>query len=261
MNDDRAIVNVKITRASSGFQAGETGKTLFGTDLDNPWGSMRHAFWPRCTAEGTISVKDGPLDVKGRALFVHALQGMKPHHAAATWNFANFQGPNYAAVMMEFVTPPSYGATLVSVGAVVRDGEIVYAGCTNAATHKGVKGDVENDWPEPTGIEYVWNGKTKDGKAFKGTIQGELGPRVDRVDVMAEVPGFVKKIVGAAAGTKPYIYQVGWECLGLFPLLMNNQYRPDLTLEIQIGEETISEKGSMFTEATFISDTTESKSS
>ena len=28
------------------------------------------------------------------------------------------------------------------------------------------------------------------------------------VDVMAEVPAFVKQIVAAAAGTKPYIYQV-----------------------------------------------------
>lgn len=243
MNDDRAIINIKVTRASEGFHAGETGKTLFGTDLSNPWGSMRHAFWPRCVAEGTISVKEGPIDFTGRALFIHALQGMKPHHAAATWNFANFQGPNYSAVMMEFTTPPSYGTTLVSVAAIVKDGEIVYAGCNNSAKHLGVKGDAENDWPEPTGIEYVWNGKTKDGKALKGALEGSLGPRVDRVDVMAEVPGFVKKIVAGAAGTKPYIYQ----------------YRPNLTLNLTIGDETISENGNMFTEATFISDVAESK--
>ncbi|KAI5463385.1 oxidative stress survival, Svf1-like protein [Mariannaea sp. PMI_226] len=245
MNDERAIINVKITRTAPGFQIGETGKTLFGTDLNNPWGSMRHAFWPRCSAEGTISVKEGPIDFKGQALFIHALQGMKPHHAAATWNFANFQGPNYSAIMMEFVTPPSYGTTLVNVGAIAKNGEIVYAGCTNSATHLNVKDDAENDWPEPTGIKYAWNGKTKDGKAVEAVIEGSLGPRVDRVDVMAEVPGFVKKIVAGAAGTKPYIYQ----------------FCPNLDLNMTIGDETIEEEGTMFTEATFISDVTGTPSS
>ncbi len=38
---------------------------------------------------------------------------------------------------------------------------------------------------------------------------GSLGPRIDRVDIMAEVPKFVKQIVAGAAGTRPYIYQVG----------------------------------------------------
>lgn len=42
---------------------------------------MRHAFWPRCQVEGNIITPAGPLDVKGRGFFVHALQGMKPHHA------------------------------------------------------------------------------------------------------------------------------------------------------------------------------------
>jgi hypothetical protein len=38
-------------------------------------------------------------------------------------------------------------------------------------------------------------------------LAGPLGDRLDRVDIMAEVPGFVKNIVAAAVGTKPYIYQ------------------------------------------------------
>ena len=43
---------------------------------------------------------------------------------------------------------------------------------------------------------------------MEAVIEGPLDQRLDRIDVMAEVPGFVKKIVGAAVGTKPYIYQV-----------------------------------------------------
>lgn len=209
MNDPQSIVNLKVTRVTPGFVAGKDGKTLFGTDLTHPWGSMRHAFWPRCIAEGSIMTKDGPIDFKGRAFFVHALQGMKPHHAAAQWNFVNFQGPTFSAVMMDYTTPPSYGSTIVGVGGLAKDGEIITAGTTCSAKHLKTKQDTENDWPEPTEIKYSWTGTTKDGKPVEATIEGPLGNKVDRIDVMAEVPGFVKKIVAGAAGTKPYIYQVG----------------------------------------------------
>ncbi len=208
MNDERSIVNLKVTRTAPGFQAGRTGNTLYGTDLEQPWGTMRHAFWPRCVAEGTITTKDGPIDFKGRAFFAHALQGMKPHHAAARWNFLDFQGPEYSAMVMEFTTPPSYGSTVVTVGAIARDGEIVTAGCQPPVQHVAVRQDSESEWGEPTEVRYTVEGTTKDGKKVEAVIEGSLDERLDRVDVMAEVPGFVKKIVAGAAGTKPYIYQV-----------------------------------------------------
>ncbi|KAK3944932.1 oxidative stress survival, Svf1-like protein [Diplogelasinospora grovesii] len=239
MNDDRAIVNLTITRTAPGFQAGKTGNSLFGTDLNNPWGSMRHAFWPRCVSEGTITTKDGPIDFKGRAFFVYALQGMKPHHAAAKWKFVDFQGPTYSAVMMEYTTPPSYGSTVVSVGGIAKDGEIVTAGCSTNAIHVETKSDSENDWPEPTKVKFTWSGQTKDGKSVEGLLEGDLEEKLDKVDVMAEVPGFVKKIVAGAAGTKPYIYQ----------------YMPTkkpLQLHLKTGDEEVTEEGKLFSEAVFI---------
>ncbi|OTB08238.1 hypothetical protein M426DRAFT_317358 [Hypoxylon sp. CI-4A] len=242
MNDPQAIVNLKVTRVAPGFVAGKDGKTLFGTDLSNPWGSMRHAFWPRCAAEGSIMTKDGPLDFKGKAFSVHALQGMKPHHAAARWNFLNFQGPTYSAILMEFTTPPSYGTTVVGVGGIAKDGEIVTAGTNVSAKHLKTKQDTENDWPEPTEFKFTWSGNTKDGKAVEAAIEGSLGDRIDRIDVMAEVPGFVKKIVAGAAGTKPYIYQF---C----------PHGTPIELKLKIGDEEIIEKGRAFSEATFISAT------
>ncbi|KAI1337430.1 oxidative stress survival, Svf1-like protein [Xylariaceae sp. FL0016] len=241
MNDQRAVVNLKVTRTTPGFVAGKDGKTLFGTDLSNPWGTMRHAFWPRCEAEGSIVTKEGPIDFKGKALFVHALQGMKPHHAAARWNFADFQGPTYSAVLMEFTTPPSYGTSVVSVGGLVKDGEIITAGSSATATHIKTKQDTENDWPEPTETKFLWTGSTEDGKSVEAVFEGTMGERQDRIDVMAEVPGFVKKIVAGAVGTKPYIYQ----------------YAPKdtVTLRLKIGDEEITEQGHLFSEATFISAT------
>ncbi|KOS18338.1 Survival factor 1 [Escovopsis weberi] len=238
MTDERAIVNLKVTRLTTGFHAGKTGRSLFGTDLKNPWGSMRHAFWPRCAVEGTITTEDGALDMAGRAIFIYALQGMKPHHAAARWNFATFCGPTYSAMMMEFTTPPSYGSTVVNVGAIVKDGELVAVGCTNKNAHKAHKQDGDNGWPEPTAIRFEWLNPGSDGKPVEGVIDTELGPLFDRVDVMAEVPGFVKKIVSSTAGTKPYIYQ----------------FVTKTKLELDIGGEKITEEGQLYTEATFISE-------
>lgn len=140
--------------------------------------------------------------------------------------------------MMEYTTPPSYGSTDVSVGGIAVEGDLIFAGADCTATHTEKKPDTENDWPEPVAASYVWHGKTKDGKDVHADVTGSLGTRTDRVDVMAEVPGFVKAIVASAAGTKPYIYQ----------------YSPKLTLKIKIGdEEEKTEEGILFTEATFIS--------
>ncbi|KAG6032930.1 putative cell survival pathways protein [Claviceps citrina] len=238
MNDERSIINLKITRIAPGFVVGKTGTTKYGTNLEKPWGTIRHAFWPRCAAEGTITTPDGPVDFKGRAMYSFALQGMKPHHAAARWNFVNFQGPKYSAIMMEFTTPASYGSTVVNVGGIVKDGEILTAGSGHEAIHTEVKNDAENEWPEPSSVKFEWKGTDKDGKPVSATVEGALGQRTDRVDVMAEVPGFVKTIVAAAAGTKPYIYQ----------------YTPKMTLRLRIGDEEIIEEGQLFMEATFISD-------
>ncbi|MCJ1239623.1 putative cell survival pathways protein [Varicellaria rhodocarpa] len=237
--NEASVVNLKVSKRSPGFQAGIDGKSYFGTNPNHPWGSMRHAFWPRCAVEGNILTKDGALDFKGRGMFVHALQGMKPHHAAAKWDFVNFQGPTYSAVMMEYTTPPSYGSTVVNVGGLVSDGEIICAGSSNSASHTEVRGDPDNDWPEPGAVKFLWRGKTKDGKDCAAELSGSLGKRLDRVDVMAEVPKFVKNIVGNVAGTKPYIYQ----------------YSPQIPLKLSVnmdGSER-TEEGAFFSEATFIS--------
>ncbi|CAD6571282.1 MAG: Putative cell survival pathways protein [Alectoria sarmentosa] len=238
--NEASIVNLTIKRTAPGFHVGKDGKSYFGTDPKQPWGSMRHGFWPRCQAEGVIITKAGEVNFKGRAFFSHALQGMKPHHAAAKWNFVNFQSPSYSAVMMEYTTPPSYGSTIVNVGGIATDGEIICAGSGgNFVEHTRVTSDPDNEWPEPEAVKYVWGGVTKDKKTVSATLAGELGQRLDKVDVMAKIPGFIKTIVGGVVGTKPYIYQ----------------YAPQQKLSITVkldGVETI-EEGELFTEATFIS--------
>lgn len=234
--NDGSLVNLTFSQIAPGLVIGEDGTSRFGTDPANPWGSMRHAFWPRCSVEGTITTKEKTYDMKGRGFYSFALQGMKPHHAAARWNFCNFQSPSYSAFMMEFTTPPSYGSTVVNVGGVVKGDKILYAGSTNTAEHVEAHTDSENDWPEPKVIKFAWDGKDKD---LHAELEGSLGKRLDRIDVMYELPGFVKSFVGSVAGTRPYIYQ----------------YSPQdkLTLKVKEGETETAEEGIMFSEATFIS--------
>jgi len=77
----KSIVNLKFTRDAPGFVAGKNGTSTFGTDPQNPWGSMLHAFWPLCKVEGSFMTQNGEVKLNGRGVFIHALQGMKPHHA------------------------------------------------------------------------------------------------------------------------------------------------------------------------------------
>ena len=139
--------------------------------------------------------------------------------------------------MMDFTTPPSYGSTKVTVGGIATDGALVYAGTNNTAEHVEHTQDSEARWPEPTTTSYWWQGTSPDGKPVEVHLMGSLGKRRDRIDVMAEVPGFIKKIAESTAGTRPYIYQ----------------YTPKLKLKVKVGDEEKEEEGVLFTEATFIS--------
>ncbi|KAA8904657.1 oxidative stress survival, Svf1-like protein [Sphaerosporella brunnea] len=234
--DPETVVDVKIKRTFPGFKVGKDGKTNYGDDPANPWGCIRHIFWPRGVAEGTIEVKGEKVDVAGRALFVMALQGMKPHHAAARWNFIMFASEKVTAIMMEFTTPPSYGTQTVNVGMVLKDGALVGGTTIGTVEHTESKPDPDTEWSEPTALKAVWKGKSQDGKEFEAAMDPTLA-RIDRVDIMAEVPAIIKKFVAGAVGTRPYIYQ----------------YRQEATLKLKVGEEVIEEKGTMFMEATFIS--------
>ena len=159
---------------------------------------------------------------------------------------------------MEYITPPSYGSTVVSVGGIATDGEIICAGSDHSAQHTEIKEDPDNDWPEPCAVKFLWSGNTKDGRPVRAELGGSLGKRLDKVDVMSKVPGFIKTIVGGVAGTKPYIYQVYRSAVFVkdqVPCSQDLQYspQPKLSLTITIDGREKVEQGDLFSEATFIS--------
>ncbi|ODV77571.1 survival factor 1 [Suhomyces tanzawaensis NRRL Y-17324] len=235
-----SVVELTVSRLAPGVIFGKDGFTLYGDDVKEPWGSMRHLFWPRCEVKGTVTTPAKTFDINGYTMFVMALQGMKPHHAAKSWNFLNFQSESYAAVQMEFTTPKSYGTTKVNIGIVASNEKILFTTINNVVVHKDSTVD-EVGWPVPKSIEFNYIKDKKDevpspSDKVIATVSGDLKTLIERVDVMAEIPQFVKNIVSGVAGAKPYIYQY---C---------NRF------EIEFKEESKKESGLGFNEVTFISE-------
>jgi hypothetical protein len=173
-------------------------------------------------------------------MYVMAMQGMKPHHAAARWNFLNFQGPTMSCVVMEFTTPPSYGSQTVSIGAITKHDQLLATSVNVKVEH--VESNVDEvGWPAPTKIKFHVSGPKVKGsdkdELIRANVEGKLDNLVDRVDVMSEIPQFVKRVVSGVSGAKPYIYQ----------------YSNPMKMTLMVDGKEVSEEGHGFNEATFIS--------
>ena len=284
---ERSTVDLYIKRLTPGAKAGEDPTTYYGDNLEVPWGTMRHVFWPRNSCHGTINVKKvvevdevevlatdmEATDLNDKAdaeeeteeadedeeeeeddesdseydsdseyedeievvyeertytfevddpaycMFIMALQGMKPHHAAKAWNFVYVHTPEHTALLIEYITPKSYANTKVTVGVVTSKDDVMMLSLDNNYEHLNPEID-EVGWPVPHNIRVEFNGVSKDvtdEQVENGTftekdkvtavIEAPLKNMVERVDVMGEIPGFVKNIVSGIAGTNPFIYQ------------------------------------------------------
>lgn len=275
-------------KAVQGWKLGggpKGGYSYFGSNLGSPEGYVIHRFWPVAESEGHIISKGTAIDAKGKGMFVHAIQGMRPNLVAAKWNFANFQADDeklgrVSGVMMEFTTTNDYGSApagataqrlplTVNIGSIVADGKLI---AVTAATRSASAGeneqskgsnsfvkhldkmlDQDTGYQAPQSIEYHWQGPqlNADGKGevekqVEAQLKVQLGKPfpssetkglVDKVDVLAEIPYMVRKIVNYVAGTKPYIYQT-----------LN-----EATLKIKREGEESDVNGTLFEEHTFIS--------
>lgn len=268
------IIDLTFERLVDAVKFGKNGTTYYGDDLAEPWGCMKHVFWPRNKVFGSVilnekeqePVEEGEevvevetkpkLDpitrsINGRSMFVMALQGMKPHHAAAAWNFLNFNSNTHSVVVMEFTTPKSYDTTKVSVAIVSTDDKIISCCIDNDIKQLDAKTD-EVGWPVPQKLECVMSGyecssdlaekleSSPDSvSVVKTVVKGDLDHLSERVDVMAEIPGFIKNIVSGVVGTKPYIYQ----------------FCNKMTIDISGSQDddVVGEEGVGYSEATFIS--------
>ena len=295
---EQSTVDLYVTRLTPGAKAGEDPTTYYGDNLEEPWGTMRHVFWPRNSCHGTINVKkvveeelqEGEEQEEEEAqeeeeeeesdsdsdsdsdeyeeeievvyedrtyefaesdpaysMFVMAMQGMKPNHAAKAWNFVYVHTPEHTAVVMEYITPKSYANTKVSVGIVTTKDDVIMLSLDNNYEHLNSEID-EVGWPVPHDIrvqfdgvkkevsdEQIAKGEVSDADKCTAVIEAPMKNLVQKVDVMGEIPGFVKNIVSGIAGIKPYIYQFA-----------NNEF----SLQVDGGKKST---GLGWAEVTFIS--------
>lgn len=260
------------------------GFSYFGENATSPVGYVIHRFWPFAKTSGLIVLDGQAIEADGQGMFVQAIQGMRPNLVASRWNFCTFQSTEHdgtSAMLMEFTTTSDYGiATAGGEGAaakrvpqVVTCGSVVYQGKLAAVvaatrdatapedapsrqsqtriTHLDKAKDELTGYQAPQAIRYVWDGPAiADQKPVQGELKVTLGAPdatnglVDKVDVLAEIPYFVKKLVNYVAGTKPYIYQT------------LNPAELSLTLPASVAgeEKKITAKGTVFEEHTFISE-------
>lgn len=270
--NEKSTVDLTFTRLTPGCKVGEDPNTYYGDNLEEPWGKMRHVFWPRNSIRGTINLKKpeptekeeqeeepqetgksvyeeqtitfGPND-KAYSMFVMAFQGMKPHHAAKAWNFMYFHSEKHTAVLMEFVTPKSYANTKVTIGILTSDKDILAVTTNNEFSHLDPQIDSVG-WNVPQSVSIAYDGfspevtdeqvASGDYKKVTAKVEGPLQNLIERIDVMNEIPNFIKTIVSGVAGTKPYIYQ----------------YAED-NFTLQVDDQPY-EHGVAWTEVTFISE-------
>lgn len=223
------------------------GMSYFGTakaptnanskDPDTNGGSdgyVVHRFWPRCDMKGIARVGKDVVNIEGsRGTFIHAIQGMRPNLIASRWNFADFQSKaedKTSLIMMEFTTTAAHGNQKVNVGSIVVDDKLVAVTLGGSelpsgakAEHQQVVLDKDTTYNAPGKIHYYWTGPAIDaaGANVSATLDLQLAPEgaksgayqgnnglIEKVDVMAEIPYIIKKVVNVVAGAKPYIYQV-----------------------------------------------------
>ncbi|WFD29271.1 Putative cell survival pathways protein [Malassezia sp. CBS 17886] len=275
--------------AVDGWKTGDGkygGFSYFGEDRVDSAGYVVHRFWPRAMTSGLIVIDGQAFDVAGQGMFVQAIQGMRPNLVASRWNFCNFQSAEFggvSAILMELTTTCDYGdlrteenggkrrvpqtATygsvvcgdkLVAVVAATRDAAPMAEPrhSQTAIDHEDLTFDESTGYRVPQKITYKWDGPAVSTSGrVDAALTVELGaPQqmqglVDKVDVLAEIPYVVRKLVNYVAGTKPYIYQTlhPAELTLSLPEEVQKQVAPEASGPLSV-------KGTLFEEHTFISE-------
>ena len=240
-------LDVKRPATIPGYKVGKGpkgGYSYFGVDPEKAEGYVIHRFWPRFKATGTVIRGGKATPIQGSGMFVHAIQGMRPNLVASSWNFGHFQSDQLggvSAIQMEFKTLDAYGkrgpgsgGVVVNIGSlVVGDklaavtaetkwpGEKPNGSVVSQTTHIQPEQDPDTSYRKPRKILFEWKAPSIIPDA-PGTVEAQLEvnlgsvaePKglIEKVDVLAEIPYVLKVAVNYVAGTKPYIYQVGF-CL------------------------------------------------
>ncbi|CAO3645756.1 unnamed protein product [Cunninghamella blakesleeana] len=237
------VVSLDFERVDQGFKVGEGRTYLGGGDQSSAAGFVSHKFWPRANGKGTFIVDKQLHEVEGHGMFIHAIQGMQPQLIASNWNFVNFQADDAAISMMQFQTTKQYGSVNINQGSLVFKDKLVCVSVDNHVELLDLQKDEETEYDIPQRIKLTWKGKTIKEEGKEDEIKDvhvemivTVKNLVDKIDVLAEIPWFLKKLVQTFV-VKPYIYQ----------------WLDDSTATITIGDESTEVKGRCFQELVFVS--------
>ncbi|CAO3686821.1 unnamed protein product [Rhizopus stolonifer] len=235
----QVVVSLEFKRIDKGFKVGE-GKTFLGGDDAKSAGFVSHKFWPRAESKGTFIIDQQIHEIEGEGIFIHAIQGMQPQLIATHWNFVDFHSKEASINMMQFKTTKQYGSASINQGSLVLNDKLVCVCVDNHLELLDLERDQETEYDVPKRIKLTWKGKTikeqGEVKDVNITMLGETKNLLDKIDVLAEIPFVVRKIVQTFV-VKPYIYQ----------------WLDQVKAEITIGDETIVTEGHCFQELVFVS--------
>jgi hypothetical protein len=235
------VVSLEFERVDQGFKVGE-GKTYLGGDKATAAGIVSHKFWPRAIAKGTFIVDQKIHEIEGDGMFIHAIQGMQPHLIASNWNFVNFHSNEASIGMMQFQTTKQYGSVNINQGSLVLNDKLICVSIENDVELLDLKKDEDTDYDIPQKIKLTWKGKTikeneeETPKDVSIVMVVETKNLIDKIDVLAEIPYFIRKLVQSLI-LKPFIYQ----------------WLDKATAEISVGEEKTVTEGYCFQELVFVS--------
>ncbi|KAI8147423.1 oxidative stress survival, Svf1-like protein [Fennellomyces sp. T-0311] len=235
------VVSMDFTRVDRGFKVGG-GRTYLGGDESSAAGFVSHKFWPRAAAKGTFIIDKVLHEMEGEGMFIHAIQGMQPQLIASNWNFCNFHSDKASLSMMQFQTTKQYGAVNINQGSLVLNDKLIMVSVENHVELLDLVKDEETEYNIPQKIKLTWKGKTikeeggDEPKDVQVTMVVSIKNLVDKIDVLNEIPWFLKKLVQTFV-VKPYIYQ----------------WLDTATAEIVVGDEKVETEGKCFQELVFVS--------
>ncbi|CAE6451449.1 unnamed protein product [Rhizoctonia solani] len=272
-NNLQLALSISRPATADGFKVGR-GESLFGTNVNKPEGYVVNRFWPRTKCTGNIIKSGEAIKARGVGVFVHTIQGMRPNLIAARWNFVSFQSQDedVSAIQMEFTTTQAYGregagtgGVSVSVGGLVVAGKLVAvtgetvwpgeipapdAHIQSRVAHLGRVHDPETGYNQPSQIWYTWRAPGISNPApVKAELVVDVGtpdaPKglVKKVDVLAEIPSALKRVVEYVINSKPYIYQ--WINPGTLSVIGPESLIPGGFKEVN---------GTLYSQVTFLSE-------
>ena len=182
-----------------GWRPGE-GPTHYGTP-DGAWYDLITVI-PWAEVSGTITLPDKTLKVHGHGYSDHNTQTEVITSQLTQIRALRSFGDDYAIHFLDYVAPADLGGTRTTWILVMKKGQILYATDDYQLKDSDLKQDPRRGTSYPTRIEVTIN---KPECKLSGVVKGLR--LVEVMDVLDEMPGWVKPIVTTFASTPIFVRQ------------------------------------------------------